>query len=415
MPRLHPILSLPLLSALPILLPAQDPALFARFHEKVRLDLSRVPNYTCLETISRSDRRPGARDFTSADTLRFEVSNVNGRELYAYPGSRRFDDRALTSLVSSGTIATGAFALYAHNLFLGHTAVFTPAGEEALNGHTALRYDFQESGSDNLMQLRIAQASASVPSKGSFWFDPASLDLLRLDAYADSMPLKLHLEEMKMSTEYARTPIGDTAALLPRRSELTMTHFSGEANRNVIDFSRCHEYRTESSISFDAIPDSPTAPPQPATREVDLPAGLLVSVALESGIDSSTASSGDAVRARVIEPVLDTGGQAVLPKSALLSGHITRLDLRSSKTQAEIGISFEDADWQGAHAVFTAELVEIPSQSSAARHLLTYFDGRRKRIVVDNNQPGFGSFFAKSPHFRLPPGLVMVWRTLAPQ
>jgi hypothetical protein len=67
--------------------------------------------------------------------------------------------------------------------------------------------------------------------------------------------------------------------------------------------SACHEYRSESTISFDA----PAAPlpeaPRKQVREVDLPAGLLVPVELDTAIDSKTASVGDTLHARVVEEV----------------------------------------------------------------------------------------------------------------
>jgi hypothetical protein len=44
--------------------------------------------------------------------------------------------------------------------------------------------------------------------------------------------------------------IGDSDAMLPKRSELMMTSFSGITFRDVIGFSQCREHRAESTISF---------------------------------------------------------------------------------------------------------------------------------------------------------------------
>ncbi len=65
-----------------------DQSQLARFQDKVRLDLTGIPNYTCLETIERAHREAHARDFKPVDTIRLEVSSVAGKELFAWPGSR---------------------------------------------------------------------------------------------------------------------------------------------------------------------------------------------------------------------------------------------------------------------------------------------------------------------------------------
>jgi hypothetical protein len=93
-----------------------------------------------------------------------------------------------------------------------------------------------------------------VAAKGSFWFDPVSLDLLRLEVYGEDIPDSLRLDEAVIRNSYARARIGVSDALLPQRSEVTMTYFSGVTNRNVIEFSRCREYGAESKINFDAPP-----------------------------------------------------------------------------------------------------------------------------------------------------------------
>ena len=49
--------------------------------------MAQVPNYTCLETMERSQRWPRAKSFRPLDTVRLEVSNVDGKELLAWPGA----------------------------------------------------------------------------------------------------------------------------------------------------------------------------------------------------------------------------------------------------------------------------------------------------------------------------------------
>jgi hypothetical protein len=379
----------------------------ARFKQKIRQDLAQVPNYTCLETMERFQRAPRANSFKPLDTVRLEVSNVNGKELLAWPGARRFEDKNLTSFVTTGMIANGIFALHAHNLFVNDTAAFEYRGEENLDGRGAIRYDYRIPQFLSGYRIRTGSAAATIAMKGSFWFDPVSLDLLRLDVYGDEMPVELDLAASVVKTYYSREHIGKSEALLPHRAELMLTFFSGEASRNVVEFSACREYGSESTISFDPppepVPELPQEPAKPRARDVNLAAGLLVPVALETTIDSKSASVGDAVHARVRQDVRQKG-QLVLPAGALISGRIRSLDRYTSpEPYCLMGIEFSEAEWQNARAEFLAELVDS-------------HDRKAVRLGHGTLQtPGVGILHIPGGSFHLAPGFRMLWRTLGQQ
>ena len=259
---------------------------------------------------------------------------------------RRFEDKNLTSFVSSGMIANGMFALHAHNLFVNDTAAFEYRGEENLDGRDAVRYDYRIAQFMSGYRISSRGASATVATRGSFWFDPVTLDLFRLDVSGDEIPTELGLAEFVVKTYYAREHIAGSDALLPQRAELVLTHFSGEANRNVVAFSACRQYGSESTISFEPPPEPGSELPRPEVRQVDLAAGLLVPVALETGIDSKSASVGDAVRARVRQDVRQKG-QLVLPAGAVISGRIRSLDRFSApEPYFLMGIELSEVEWR---------------------------------------------------------------------
>jgi len=383
----------------------------ARFKEKVRQDMLSVPNYTCLETIDRARREPHSRDFKHTDTIRLEVSSVSGKELFAWPGSRQFEDRELTTMITTGTIGSGMFATFARNLFVGDKGTRQYAGEENLNGHASVRYDFQLTAEESHWEIRIADADEIVGAKGSFWFDPASLDLLRFIVHADSIPYKLRLEDVSTDTEYARVRINETDALLPKRSELTLAHFTGEASRTLTQFSQCRAYLSQSTISFDAPPTSPGEAPKPQVREIDLPAGLFVPVQLEAALDTKTASVGDTVRARVIEDVRHNH-EVVLPRGAMLTGHIRRMGRVSASTPFMVGIDLSEVEWTGAHGAFYAALADVDAKSAGQHRPLTFFDGHAQKVLIGDEIPGAGIIYFKAAAFRIASGFRMTWRTL---
>jgi hypothetical protein len=389
-----------------------DEGQLARFKEKIRQDMTSIPNYTCLETIERAHREPHSRSFKPVDTVRLEVSSVAGKELFAWPGARRFEDRDVKSLVPNGTMGTGMFAMFAQNLFVTGKGTLQYGGEENLAGSVSVRYDFHLTQQESGFEIRTKIDSEMVAAKGSFWFDPVSLDLIRLDVHAEATPYKLRIEEAVIRTHYARTHIGDSDALLPKRSELMLTYFSSEASRDAIEFSQCHEYGSESTISFEAPPASLPEVPKPQVREVDLPAGLLVPVELDTVIDSKTASVGDTLHARVVQEVRYKGDLAV-PRGAAIAGHLRRLDRGSSPAPFAVGIEFSEVEWEGAHAAFYAELVDLDRKSAGTHRPLTYYDGHSNKVLIDGEIPGAGIFYIDGARFRIATGFHMLWRTRA--
>ncbi len=378
--------------------PGDSPAALqlARFKEQITQDLARVPDYTCLETITRSERRSKSRPFDPVDTVRVEVSSVNGKEMYAWPGARQFEDKELTAFVSSGATATGLFfSAIPHDLFSRAVGVFEDRATENLEGRSTVRYDYRMPQSVGGLMLRIGGAQATVALKGSFWFDPASADLVRLDSYGDEMPASLGLAEARASVRYARVRIGNSSALLPQQAEMQLTRLTGAASLNVFEFTACRAYQTESAISFE--PPATATVPKPEVRETDLPAGLLVPVVLETAIDSKTAAVGDPVRARVRADVR-SDGKVVLPVGAVINGRIRRLERKSAgRPYFVIGVELFEVEWQNTRADFYGELVEIDE---------------RKGMTAGYAVRGSVTCILQGKTFRIDPGLGLLWRIL---
>ena len=254
-----------------------------------------------------------------------------------------------------------------------------------------------------------------MAAKGSFWFDPVSLDLIHLDVFGDAMPYSLRLEETVFRTDYARTQIGEAKVLLPKRTDLVMAHFSGEASRDVIDFSRCRAYRTESTISFDA-PAGVAETPKAATRIVDLPAGLSIPVEFRGGIDSKTASIGDRLQGRVVAEVR-LEGNVFVPAGARVTAYLRQLTRGNARTPSGVGIELSEIEWEGGRAQFHAEMADVDRKSAGSHKPVMYFDGHVNRVLIDtgNRKAGgsFGIFYVPGERVQIPPGLRMVWQTLA--
>jgi len=308
--------------------------------------LLHVPNYTCIETMERTRRTGATHQFQMQDTLRLEVALVEGKEMFAWPGSKKFESDDLRTLISGGSYGNGAFALFARAIFLTSAPTFVYRGEETLQGRTLVRYDFRVQQLVSGYQLRVEERTAIVGYHGSFWADPQTLDAVRLEVVADGIPLDLGLSYSSDRIDYARTRIGEEDFLLPSESELEMRQPNGVENRNFVRFSSCRQYTGESILRFDDVTGD-DGPVQKPPEEIVLPEGLEMRVALLDDINLTTAAAGDAVHAS-LENDLKQKGKIVAAKGAMVLGRITRVERYDN--QIIVGITFNDLYADGKHA-----------------------------------------------------------------
>jgi hypothetical protein len=308
--------------------PTPDVSLLVKIKSRVAENLRRLPNYTCTQTIVRSLRRKPAARLQRLDTVRLEIAYVGGKELYGWPGSGRIDQSQITKLVG-GTIGNGDFAVLPSSIFLGESAQFQYQGESSLEGKRAVRFNYTVPQLASGYQLQSEAAAAIVGYHGSFWADPDTLDLMRLEVSADDIPHGLKLASAVDRMEYDTVSIAGSKFLLPRGAELDITDSLGAESHNRMRLQSCHEFVGESALSFRDIPvESFVAPSKPTlAKVVDLPDEFNMEVGLDTAIDSASSAVGDAVHASLKQSV-GGDGEAGIPKGAGVSGHIARLEQR---------------------------------------------------------------------------------------
>ena len=370
--------------------PALADDLLVRVRAKMSEILLRQPNYTCTETIERT-RQPAGNHSTIEDTLRLEVALVDGKEMFAWPGSRQFEDQDLRELVSTGMFGNGNFAIFARILFLTDIASFEERREAVLAGRPAVRYDFQVSRSGSGYRLRVDNREAVVGFHGTFYLDPATLDVRRVEVIADEIPTELNVSRAETTVDYSRVRIGEEEFLLPAASELTMA--SAQAvSRNWVRFASCRRFTGESTLSFDdPVVDNLLAAPVAAAAELAIPAGLAVQLEMPA-IDLMRAAVGDPIQA-VLRADLRNRHQLLAPKNAVARGRIVQLDRQRS--EFVLRIEFQSLDWPGGHARLKA------SFDDAA--LVT-------RSLIRRSEPGGVMIISRKAGPRLS-GILMFWRT----
>jgi hypothetical protein len=301
----------------------------SRIRARVGERTGRTPNYTCLETVER--RWYGDEFATSQvlDRLRFEVAVIEGQEQFSWPGGSRFDSQDLQEVVGHGVSKTGDFSGFLSHIFALDAAAYKRIGELEAAIQPAIRYDYRVPASSGYALGRNGVA-AVVGFHGSFWVDPETLELSRVEIETEGIPPELHTSSARLAIDYGEVAVGAGSFLLPRATDVRLVSDRGLESRTITRFAQCRQFLAESSISFEERPVEQVAKESDAGAE--LPAGVVLEVALTAPIDRKTAAAGDIVAAEVRKEAKVKGGIAV-PKGAVVEGRIVRLETRGASIQ----------------------------------------------------------------------------------
>jgi len=384
-----------------------DPDLIriARIRVHMSENLTRLPNYTCTQTIERSRRHARSRRFELQDTLRLEVALVEGKELFSWPGSGKFEDKELRELIGGGgTFGNGDFAIHARSVFLSSVPTYQYEGELEEKGRRVFRYSYNVPQMLSGYRVRVAEHDAIVGYHGHFLVDTGTLDLVALEVITDDIPPHLMLDSTSSLMNYARIPIGGSTFLLPQSSVLTVRDLQGGESRNHIQFSACRQYATESFLSFaDPTPEAAPAAAPPPPRMLEVPEGLTLDLRLQTPISLESSAIGDEVTA-MLGSNAKHRGQIILPKGAIVRGRLMRMTKFFNRTEIfNISLQFTRFEYPGAFGDLYATLEDAgPSIMPNARATV---------LVPSADYPGQGTISLRGNRLELGKGFRMLWRT----
>jgi hypothetical protein len=373
------------------------------------------------------------------------VLYTGNRELYAWPGSRKFDELD-PRIASTGLSSTGEFASHAHTVFASNTAQIHFSGSEAWHGRDAVKYNFRVPAMESGWVLNIGGAVGVVGERGAFWADPKTLEVLRLEVFADEIPPALPVESAEVGIEYGRVRIGDVDILAPQQAEVLITHLDRGQSRNLVEFSQCRQYHAESAISFDTDTAVPAPTDAAALQDVELPADLPLKLQLDAAFDSDSAAQGDMITAHLMAPA-ERQGHVYIPQGALVRGRIRRLDRYPlDKPYIVVGIEFSEIEFGNKRAAFLGHLDQmdsirgqLPTATASVRSATPYIapmqpgnssggqvrygvtpgapsSGTQTVRIVNLTElelPGVGTFAVEGKRVQLPAGFRMTWRTVS--
>ena len=412
-------------------------ALLLQVRKTVLQTVQQLPRYLCTETIDRSVLRPkesvenrscddlaGLRrrhDWTvvpaSSDRLRLDVAVSRQDEMYAWVGEDRFTDRSLADLVGSGATSTGEFVSFLGSIFGSNSASFTYNGDVHFNGRVLAEFAFEVPMDKSHFSIGNKASEGTVPYHGVFWVDPATFELVRLSVDADRMPSGLNVCESALTLDYRQLELNGNDFLIPTNVVWRVFKIDGSQFESHTKFSNCHEFRGESTLSFDEPSSTATGVVRAQAKPVDLPAGLPFSISLSKPIDSSRAAAGDPFRAELARSIRGKRGAVLVPKGAAVTGRILRLSktYEGASQSLTLRVALENIEVNGTLQPFHAEL------NSAVRRYGRALDElvRRQRLGTFDeirfaDAPGSIEFRNAGSDFLIPAGLTMDGKTVSP-
>jgi hypothetical protein len=425
--RLAIWLAFPLV-ALPQDLLSPDVLLLSKIKRHVKEELARLPDISCLETVQREIQPPAGKPH-ALDTVRLEVLATNTRELYAAPGERKFSENHPIRYVGSGVIGDGFFGMFLREILVDGSVSYDFKGEEDVSGRRLARYDYRLPLRASGHNFRLQEGSGTVGVHGSFWADPQTYDVIRLEMNADDFPPTLPLRDALTVINYGPTSLGGSqAALLPESGEFYMTRFSGEVDHNHIEFTHCRLYGAQSKISFDPSDALAEETPRFGASSNDdtlrpLPPRLQIAVRLNSRISEGT-PVGTLLEGTVAGNVT-VKGKVILSNGSRVLGRIRRLERYSTPDYHFIlAIEFTEVQFENIRYRFYADPVEIDAapgvettlNNTRPFHTIAQQNGvpvirRYIESFTLPSLPGIAAFFIRGTKLDLPQGFRTVWKT----
>jgi hypothetical protein len=404
-----------------------------RATEKVLASAREIPNYTCVETVSRDYLEPAAvslpracsvllaqRQFPtpdlvlslySTDRLRLDVTMTRKGEIYSWSGASRFDDATVDHVVRSGPFGTGSFGGFLAVVFETDVKKFNFERRITAGDRTLMEYSFQVAQSDSHYTVKGDNSWLRIAYGGTFQVDPVTADVVRMTITTGDLPPATGTCRSTTTMELTRVRIGEGQFLLPSQTSQRFISPNAEESVNTARFANCREFRGESTVNFspDSAPAANERGEGASAKAPSLPSGLTFSIELTASIATDTAAAGDAFSAKLTAAFRDAKGKALAPKGALVEGHLLRVQSYFRPLEAVVVLKPEALWVRGTRVPLSVDrdwrrvMVEGRKKGKKSLEILLPLQGEENS----------GAFCFQGGHVTVPAGFRSEWRTVS--
>jgi hypothetical protein len=407
---------------------AADPAeVLHRVLLKLRESLKVIPNYTCVETVTRDFYIPIAplrRDCAVmlemkkhptldmqlrhawTDRLRLEVALTKQGEILSWAGASRFDDRPIDELIREGPIGTGVFAALLASIFDQDVMTFRFERRVTVNGEDRLEFSFDVPQSRSHYRVKTGNEWVYSGYRGIFHIDPVREEVTDLRMETAILPEAAFTCQSRTQVEFTMTAIGGGVFPMASRARQQFIASDGNEAINLTHFSDCREYVGESTIRFgdDSAPAAATKGAPSSRPDPVVPRNLDFSIELTAPIDTATAAAGDRFIGR-----LRSALRTLAPAGSRVEGRILRVQVTHHPPEsALVVLRPESVEVRGVRVPLAATR-DLRKEIAANR-------GKPTRILLPfAHELNAGLYEIPKGKSVLPKGFVSDWRTVSPR
>lgn len=311
---------------------------------------ARIPNYTCVETVTRDYYWPTAATLPRAcpvlleqrrhptpdmvlrhmmtDRLRLDVTLADRGEIFSWAGASRFNDATIDNVVREGPIGTGAFGGLLEVVFKQDVKSFQFVGRKEVGGRSLMEYSFQVAKESSSYTVKIPGGWAKSAYSGTVEVDPETGDVAHLALQSGELPPASKTCEIDLTLDLSMVRMGDSEFLLPALAHQHFVMENGEETQNAIRFAGCREYRGESTVSFFQGPetDGGGRVSRAAASTLWLTPSQPFTVELITPISFDTAAAGDVFSGTLLTPLHDKKGKTLARRGSLVEGRLLRVN-----------------------------------------------------------------------------------------
>lgn len=393
-----------------------DPqGVLARVSAKLAAAEQRIPNFTCVKTVTRDyykseatlpracsvlleRRKQRTKDLIlrhmATDRLRLDVTKVRTGELFSWAGASNFDDKGIDHLVHDGPMGKGAYAGFLTLIFLEDFKALMFERPLVSDGRSLMEYSFRVNRTDSHYRVKLGESWVHTAYSGTFQLDPSTDEVVRMNLQEDELPEATEYCTTLSSLNFQTMEIGNIKFPLAARAVQRYAFGNGEEIENTT-FANCREYLGESKITFAENSDSAPASAKKGGEGEELasvPAGLRFVLALASAIETDTAAAGDPFAGKLMEPLLDGQHKELARTGSLVAGHLLRVQSFQLPRQEVI-------------IIFKPETVEINGAKVKLSAVRDFSTTDRRKIIHS------GVFLVAGKHITLKKGFRSEWRT----
>jgi hypothetical protein len=407
------------------------PEVLKRATEKVLASAKEIPNYTCVETVSRDYLEPAAASLPracsvllaqrrfptpdlvlslySTDRLRLDVTMTRKGEIYSWSGASRFDDATVDHVVRSGPFGTGSFGGFLAVVFETDVKKFNFERSITAGDQTLMEYSFQVAQSESHYTMKADNSWLHIAYGGTFQVDAETADVVRMTITTGDVPPATGVCRSTTTMDLTSVRIGGGQFLLPRQTRQRFISPNAEETENTSHFADCREFRGESTVKFS--PDSEAAINEhgqsASAKTLSLPIDLTFSFELTASIATDTAAAGDSFSAKLVSALRDAKGKLLAPKGAVVEGHLLRVQSFFRRPEVMVVLKPEGLWIRG---------VRVPlSVERDWRRVMA--EGRKKGKGLEillplRGEDNSGVFRFPGEHVTVPSGFRSEWRTV---